>query len=256
MVDPKKTMFFISVACIILMVAVATAQNQKADGGSRANNLSGTSGNSIDADRSAGVTGEFRLLGIAFSNSPGQNLAIIETGPDRHQRFIHEGDSIGDMLVKKILSDQVVFETDRGERIARLNSIYLGNNNAGGTPVSEQTKETFLPTVLRSNQTVLVDREGISSSLAAIDKTIQDVKISPVRVYSRTVGVRVSPVEPGSVFDEIGLKNGDIIKAVNGKTVNGSEAAVALLKSMRAGGEFNIFVKGSRRSRTIQLIVN
>ena len=46
------------------------------------------------------------------------------------------------------------------------------------------------------------------------------------------------------------------LELVNGKPVMRPEDAVNLLEKMRAGGEFNVFVKGSRYSRTIQLVVN
>jgi len=237
------------------MVTATTTHGLTSEGGSGNNTHSGIS-SIVDSDRSIGMTAEFRLLGIAFSNSPGQTLAVIETTPGRHQRFIHEGDSIGEVKVKKILRDRVVFETDQGERIARLNSAFLDSARDDSTLLSEQAKTNPFPTVLRRNQTVEVDRKKLSSSLANIDKIARDVKISSVNVYGRPIGVRISPIEPGSVFDEIGLKNGDVIRAVNGKPVMRPEDAANLLEKMRAGGEFNIFVKGSRYSRTIQLVVN
>lgn len=250
-----KTMFLISVACAALMAAATTTYSLTADGGSGNNSLPAISSRSIEADGSAGETADFRLLGIAFSKSSGQALAVIEIGPDRRQRFIHEGDSIGEVTVQKIQSDQVVFETAQGERIARLNRIYLDSNKAGGTLLSEQSKMKSLPTVLKRSQTVEVDRKELSSSLSEIDTIIRNVKISAVKVYGRTAGVRISPVEPGSVFDKIGLKNGDVIKAVNGETIRKPKEAIALLERIRGGGELDIDIKGSRHSRKLQLIV-
>jgi general secretion pathway protein C len=249
-----KTMFLISVACAALMAA-ATTTHSLTGGGPGTDNLPGIPSSSNDADGAAGETADFRLLGIAFSKSLGQALAVIEIGPDRRQQFIHEGDSIGEVTVQKIQSDQVVFETAQGERIARLNRIYLDSNKAGGTLLSEQSKMKSLPTVLKRSQTVEVDRKELSISLADIDKAIRDVKISAVRVYGRPVGVRIPPVEPGSVFDKIGLKNGDVIKAVNGETIRKPEEAIAFLERIREGGELDIDIKGSRRSRILQLIV-
>jgi general secretion pathway protein C len=250
-----KTMLFIFVACAALLVAATATHSLTPGGESGTNALPEISSSSPDADGSAEVTAEFRLLGIVFTNRPGQNLAVIETGADRHQRFIHEGDSIGELTVKKILSNQVVFETDQGERIARLNGIYPDNNNAGGTVLSEQTKTNSLSASLGRKQTLEVDRKELSSSLADIDKTIQDVKISPVKVYGRPVGVRISPVERGSVFADLGLKTGDIITAVNGEEIRNPEEAIALLERIRDGGEFDINIKGSRRSRKLELVV-
>jgi len=102
---------------------------------------------------------------------------------------------------------------------------------------------------------VEVDRKELSSSLADIDETIQDVEISPMKVYGQPVGVRISPVERGSIFADLGLKTGDIITAVNGVTIRKPEEAIAFLERIREGGEFDINIKGSRHSRKFQLIV-
>jgi len=52
----------------------------------------------------------------------------------------------------------------------------------------------------------------------------------------------------------LGLKTNEVIREVNGKSLIGPEDAIALLQSIRKGGEFDIKVKG-RRSRQIHLIV-
>ena len=249
-----KTKFLISVACAALLVA-ATNTYSLTGGESDTYSLPGASGSSVDLDGPAGEAAEFRLLGIAFSNRPGQTMAVIETEPDRRQRFIREGDSFGNLSVKRILSDRVVFDTGQGECIAKLNGIYSDNNNAGGTLFSEQEKTNSLPASLGRKQKVEVDRKELSSSLADMDETIQDVEISPVKVYGQPVGVRISPVERGSIFADLGLKTGDIITAVNGEEIRKPEEAIAFLERIREGGEFEISVKGTRRSREFQLIV-
>jgi general secretion pathway protein C len=197
---------------------------------------------------------EFRLLGIALSNRPGQTLAVIGTGPDRRQQFIREGDTIGEMTVKKILSDQVVFETIRGERIAKLNRSSLDSANDSGTPVSRQPYSVRMPP---AENTKIVEVEGgkLAASLGDVNEVARQVNINPIAVYGEPIGIRIYPIDPGGIFEELGLETGDIITAVNGQEIRKPEEAIAFLERIRAGGDFDISIRGSRRDKEIELIV-
>lgn len=208
-----------------------------------------------DLDRSTEAVVDFRLVGVAVSSSPFNTLAIIELGPDRRQKFIHEGDSIGQASVKKILNDRVLFDTDQGERVVALNRAYQDSGSPEKTLLVEQSGDDIQPVTSRK-QTVEVDGQKLSAALADINKTLQDVNFNAVKIYGRPAGVRISPIKRGSVFASIGLKTGDIITSVDGEPVKNPEEALALLERIRAGGEFDIVVKGSRHSRKIQLVVN
>ena len=249
-----KPRVFISVACAVLLAAAATAHGLTADGGPSTYTLPGTSGSRVDPDGPAGETAEFRLLGIALSNSPGQTLAVIETGPERSQKFIREGDTIGNLSVKKILSDRVIFDTGRGERIARLNGSSLDSANESGMPVFRQPVSVKLPPT-DNTKIVEVESGKLAASLGDVNGVVRQVNINPIVVYGEPVGVRIYPIEPGSIFAELGLETGDIITAVNGQEIREPEEAIAFLERIRAGGDFDLSIRGSRRDKEIELIV-
>ena len=81
------------------------------------------------------------------------------------------------------------------------------------------------------------------------------MNINPIVVYGEPIGIRISPIEPGGIFAELGLETGDIITAVNGQEIREPEEAIALLERIRAGGDFDISIRGSRRDKEIELIV-
>jgi general secretion pathway protein C len=251
-----KTQYFkfvVPIACLVLLATTTLARAGTAPNGSRppaVSELSRGTYNHMD-DK----VFEIRLLGIAFSNRPVQTLAVIETGPERRQRFIREGDAIGEVTVKKILSDRVVFDTGRGERIAKLNRGYLETESDGGTPIFQQP--ISIPRPPAANEKIVeVESEKLSASLANIEKVVQQVSINPIAVYGEPIGVRIYPIDPGGIFEELGLETGDIITAVDGREIRRPEEAIDFLEQIQSGGEFDISVKGSRRERTVRLIVN
>ena len=242
------------IACLIFLAASAPAKARPSVDGSNPPAVSESSQDDYNQSSTGDEVLDFRLMGIAVSADPDQTLAIIQEGAERRQRFIHEGDNIGEVVVKKILKDHVIFDTARGEQIITLKRVYLDGGSSDGTMMSRQPVSN-LQAPSSKNQIVEVESAKLSASLADINKVVQQVNINPVAVYGQPNGIRISPIAPGSIFAELGLKTGDIITAVNGQKIRKPEEAVALLERIREGGEFDINIKGSRHSRKLQLIV-
>jgi type II secretion system protein C len=254
--ESRSFKFMLVVASVVFLNASAgTSFALTAAAESTSENSSGTSSDAVTRGQLADENFDFRLVGVAVSSKSGQNRAVIEQEPDWRQRFIREGDRIGPAMVKKILNDRVVLEIGQDNRIVLLNRAYQDGDSPGGTMQSGQGDGNPQPDFSRK-ETVAVDGSKVSASLADIVEVMQNVNLNPINVYGRPVGVRISPIETGSFFAEIGLKTGDIITAVDGGPIKGQEAAIAFLERIRSGGEFEIFVKGSRHSRKISLIVN
>jgi type II secretion system protein C len=246
--------FMLPIACLIFLAASAPAKARTSVDESKPPAVPESSHEAYNQSSTGDEVLDFRLLGIAVSADLDQTLAIIQEGADSRQKFIHEGDSIGEVVVKKILRDQVIFDTGRGEHIITLKRIYLDGGSPGGTLMSGQPVSNYQP-LSSKKQIVEVESAKLSASLADINKVVRRVNLNPVAVYGRPIGIRISPIEPGGIFAELGLKTGDIITAVNGETIKKPEEAIALLERIREGGEFDINIEGSRHTRKFQLIV-
>ena len=199
---------------------------------------------------------DLKLVGTAVADDRGESLAVVETD-SRSQIYLREGDVVGSFLVKRILRDQIIVDAGNGEE-----SVKLRQSLSDGTITRpESTQPPTTPQVFgsrppedRNFKSVYLDRETAKTVFADIDADLKDVRIDPVDVYGRPTGIRISPITPGSVFAEIGLKTGDVVREVNGKAVFSPEEGVALFKEFKDGGEFDIKVKG-RRTRQIHLTV-
>jgi general secretion pathway protein C len=244
----------VSIACVALIATQTLAKTRTSAEGSRPPAVSESSRGAYNQFALDDEVLDFRLLGIAVSANPDQALAIIQEGADRRQKFVHEGDSIGKVVVKKILRDQVVFDTGRGEHIITLKRVYLDGGSPGGTLMSRQLVSIPEPPI--SNKRIVeVESAKLFASLANMNKVMQQVNINPIAVYGEPIGIRISPIAPGGIFEELGLETGDIITAVDGQEIRKPEEAIAFLERIRTGGEFDIIIKGSRRYKELQLIV-
>ena len=199
---------------------------------------------------------DLKLVGTAVVNLSEENLAVIEIG-NSYQVYLREGDLIGSVLIKRILYDRVIVDAGNGEEIVKLRqSLSDGTIIQPELIHSPTPAQSFgpRPPEDRNFQAVYLDRETAKTVFADMDAVLKYVRIDPVSVYGQSTGIRVSPIAPGSVFAEIGLKTGDVVREVNGKAVFIPEEAVALFQEIKSGGEFDIKVKG-RRTRQIHLTV-
>jgi len=195
------------------------------------------------------------LVGTAVVDDRAVSLAVVETD-GRNQLYLREGDLVDNIRITRILRDRIIVDAGNGEE-----SIKLGQGLAEGSAVLKNvTKSTPLEAygggipANRNPNVVYLDRNSKNSLLGNIDSMLKEVRFDPVLIYGRPTGIRISSIEPGSVFSEIGIKSGEVIREVNGKAMTRAQDAIALLQSMQKGGDFDIKVKG-RRTRRIHLVV-
>ena len=197
-----------------------------------------------------------KLVGTAVASESEKSMAVIVID-GRYQVYLREGDVVDNVLIKRILYDRVIVDAGDGEESVKLRQLLSAGTKILNESVQSSTPpKTFgsPPPEGRNFQVVYLDRETAETVFANIDAELSDVRIDPISVYGESVGFRIFPVAQGSVFAEIGLKTGDVVREVNGEAVFSPEEAVALIHKFKGGGEFDIKVKG-RRSRHIHLIV-
>jgi general secretion pathway protein C len=198
---------------------------------------------------------QLTLVGTAVADDPMDSVAVIESGIDGKQRSYHEGELAGEVLIIEILRNLVIVETEQGESFISLSRpLQEGAARPGASQSPVQAVFGGRPQNNLRNQTLYLDGKVLTAELADFDDKIKEVNVDAVSVYGKSAGIRIYPVEPDSIFSKIGLKNGDVIKEVNGMEITRPEQATAVFKKLQAGDDVDIKVKG-RRTRRIHLII-
>jgi general secretion pathway protein C len=82
-----------------------------------------------------------------------------------------------------------------------------------------------------------------------------EARILPKYDNGQMVGVQLSSIKPGSLFEEIGIQNGDTVTQVNGITVTSPQDSAALLKELTESTDFQVNVQGANgQTRTPPLL--
>ena len=64
-------------------------------------------------------------------------------------------------------------------------------------------------------------------------------------------GVVINEIQPGSLFENVGLVNGDLIQEVNGRAVTGVADLVSMYRDLKPGASLS--VKVTRAGRQVVL---
>jgi general secretion pathway protein C len=106
---------------------------------------------------------------------------------------------------------------------------------------------------LSPNRYVL-DRSTVNKNLQNMAQLFTEIRAIPNLQNGAAQGFRLSEIQPGSIFQQIGLTDGDILTAAGGEPVNDPVKAMSLLDSLRNRSAITLNV--IRNGAPVQLYYN
>jgi general secretion pathway protein C len=87
-----------------------------------------------------------------------------------------------------------------------------------------------------------VNRNDVKNALEHQQQLLAEIKATPYMQNGVSAGYTLSDIEPGSVFDDLGLQEGDRLTAVNGTELRSAGQAYALMGALQNQRTINITV--------------
>jgi len=175
-------------------------------------------------------------LGLALvgtvCGSPEVSRAIIKDVRSDILNLYRVGQAIGDACVESIEKNAVVL-LHNGQRKTLMFTATSGGDKGAvqvlSTKAVEQPGEAIEPD--------LTDKEGstlISAGSGQMESTLEKAVIEPYVVKGQVEGLKITGLEEISAARDLGLKNGDIICAVNGQRLTSKQKAFQIFKKARS----------------------
>lgn len=79
----------------------------------------------------------------------------------------------------------------------------------------------------------------------------QGLQLVPARQADGRYAFKVFGIRPGSIYDELGLRSGDVVLAVNGLEPRGTHETLAAYEALRGAAELHVTL--SRRGEEVRL---
>ena len=98
----------------------------------------------------------------------------------------------------------------------------------------------------------MIDRGQVEQSLDSLSQLITEVRVIPsLNAQREADGFKIFEIKPASIFARLGVRNGDIVKEVNGLQLTGIDQAYQALSALQ--NESAIQINLVRRNKPITL---
>jgi general secretion pathway protein C len=92
-----------------------------------------------------------------------------------------------------------------------------------------------------------VDRREVENAVANLNEVITQARAVPVLSEGKSTGFKLFSIRQGSIFQKIGLLDGDIVQRVNDTELTDPSKAVGLLEEIQSMGQIRVnFVRSGK----------
>ncbi len=198
------------------------------------------------------------------------SAALIMDKRSKKTELYFVGDNLfGQATILKINRRQVVVLRGNKQEMLEIAEDAAASNKGGGRKGRDReegrtTVEDIIET--KSDDTELVvdevgegdfviDKESFESVLSDMGSLLTQARVVPNFKQGKISGYKIFAIKSGSVFEQIGLKNGDVIHSVNEVDVDTPEKALQLFQQLKAETNFALDIErnGSTQSFSYRL---
>ncbi len=180
-----------------------------------------------------------RLLGTVVAGS--HSAAVLKLAREPAERVFFLGDEIAPgVRLAEVRADAII--VDRGgrrERIALEKSAATGMGTALSVP-SPAMRGSAVSGAPARRIVRPVPRSMIERGIRDFPKLLSQARVVPHFVDGQADGFVISDIVPGSLYDQAGLKNGDIIRKVNGQQVTSAQQAMAMYQALQKASSIDL----------------
>jgi general secretion pathway protein C len=201
---------------------------------------------------------KLKLWGVAV-HARGDSYAIIEdeSARDKKQGLFRINEQVGSTgaVVKSVEWDRVVLNRNGQDEVLELEQA----DTRPGAAAGPQVAAPRVPPPPASDAHVqatgenefTIDRAEVDSALENMSQLFTQIRAVPHFEGGKSIGFRLFAIRSGSIFDKIGLKNGDIIQRINGSEMSDPSKALQLLQELRSESDLSVEVVRNRQPMTL-----
>jgi general secretion pathway protein C len=205
----------------------------------------------MDPNSLEATTLQLDLYGT-IAGDDGKGYAIIEERDKKKQRLYKAGDKVAGATIVKVLRNAVVLRV--GERDQVLKKKETVTQRADRRPVAGTPGPAPAPAPGPSPGPQARPPAAPPGSPSDLASLLTQARVTPhvtAGSSGKPDGVVINEIQSGSLFENVGLVNGDLIQEVNGRAVTGVADLVSMYRDLKPGASLS--VKVTRAGRQVVL---
>lgn len=201
----------------------------------------------------------YNVIGILYGGSAESSIVMLENRNTKEIIILKNGANLqGKGSISKIDSNRVWITITGCPEYLELPKFKLPPSRVrkGNLDKTASDASYSEPGLERIGTNTNVTREWVNDILTnKLASVLSEALATPNLVNGRVEGFTISQIEPMSVYDKMGLKNGDVVKSINGIPLNDAGQAIQTLNALRNEGNISLQVMRNGQLTTFQINV-
>jgi type II secretion system protein C len=175
-------------------------------------------------------------LGLALSGticgSPSVSRAVIKNLTTKELGLYRQGDTVANARIETIGEDAVILVHNGQRKILNISTSRSGRQEVDGA----RSPAKNIPDTSQANPPARPDNDVgkgptiVGAKSGDEESVLNKAVIEPYIVDGEVEGIRITGIEDKGISKALGLKNGDIIRKVNGHRLTNKQKAYQILK--------------------------
>jgi general secretion pathway protein C len=176
-------------------------------------------------------------------------FAIIEEKGTKKQRLVKVGDVVAGakvIRIKRNAVDVLVEEQERTLKMAEMKEAPILPPAAAATaPASAPAGPSPLP------GTLVINRSELQEAMEDMGSMLSQAQVRPYFNAGVPDGFIVTNIRSGSLYQKMGIANGDIIQEVNNRKIQTADDLSGLLNTLKSTSDISLVVKRGGNPKTM-----
>ena len=171
-------------------------------------------------------------------------FAVIKEKNKKKQDLYREGDTIQGALIKDIFRGKIVLRVGDRDEILTIE----------GDRASRTEKQAPGPkpsATVEKEGTVVVSKSDVEDSFKNVHELLSQVRVRPHFRDGRPDGLAISSIKAGSFFAKLGLRNGDVVQGVDGKSIKSPDDVLDIYTKLKSASQVELQIRRRGKSKKI-----
>lgn len=182
---------------------------------------------------------DFDLKGtVAYNSSYG--FIFIEEHGSKKQKLYRLGDMIGSSKLVKISRNTATLRSGIGEKVLKVKATIEGQLIPDVPDVASS-----------ASRNLTLNKAAVTEKLNNLNTLMNKAVIRPFIRRGVQQGFIISNIAPDSLYEKMGLQNGDIIMDINNNKVKGADSLLQAVNLMQSGSSIALNINRRGKEETI-----
>jgi len=185
----------------------------------------------------------YTLVGTIVSNIEKYSLSVLIDRSTNSTGVYSIGDQLNDAVITGIERKRMYYK--RGKRIEYLDLEEKGKEKVSKVqplpPVASPPSEGGIRKIAEGKY--VVSQSEIEKTLTNLNDVAMQARIVPNFEGGKANGFKIFNIKANSIYEKIGLKNGDVIQKINGFEINSPDKAFEVYQKLKDARAINIDIK-------------